>query len=178
MGQERCRAHTTRGRCKRWPTRGATVCRSHGAGIGRVKAAAARRVAEAQLRGALAQLDVPAVGDPFSELAKVAGQVVAWKDQLAAKVNELVELRYEATGAGTEQLRAEVALFERALDRCAQVLGMIAKLNIDDRMARISERQAEAVLGAIDAAFAHAGVVGPAATDARKVAARHLRVAA
>jgi len=31
---------------------------------------------------------VPAVGDPLTELKKLAGQVVAWKDALSDKVNE------------------------------------------------------------------------------------------
>lgn len=158
--------------------RGATVCRKHGGGAPQVRAAAAARRAEEQMRRALAELDVPAVEDPFTELGKLAGQVVAWKDRLAEKVNELTALRYEAIGAGTEQLRAEVALFERAMDRCAHVLGLIAKLDIDGRMARISERQAEAVVRAVDAALAKAGVTGAAAVEARMVAARELRSAA
>lgn len=158
-----------------------------------MKAAAARRVAEAQVLRGLARLDVAPIDDPLTELSKLAGQVVAWKDALGEQVNrlstgtcsgcggedpELAELRYAASGAGTEQLRAEVALFERALDRCAQVLGLIAKLGIDDRMARISERQADAVVRAVEAALAHAGVTGQPAAEARQVAARSLRAVA
>lgn len=161
--------------CGNRPVKGALVCRMHGGMAPQVQAAARRRLAEEEIRNGLAQLDVEPVGDPFTELSKLAGQVVAWKDALAAKVNELTELRYAAQGAGTEQLRAEVALFERALDRCAAVLGMIAKLGIDDRLARISERQTEAVIRAVDAALSHAGVIGPAAAEAKQVAARELR---
>jgi hypothetical protein len=84
-------------------------------------------------------------------------------------------LRYEAAGAGTEQLRAEVSLFERALDRCTTVLATIAKLDIDARLARITELQAAAVLRAVDVAIAKAGVTGPAAVDARQAAAAELR---
>jgi len=143
-----------------------------------VKRAAALRVVEQDAAALLAQLDVAPVSDPFTELSKLAGQVTVWKDQLAAKVNDLTALRYEAHGAGTEQLRAEVALFERALDRCMTVLVAMTKLGIEERLARISERQAETVLRAVDAALSHAGVGGPAAVEARKVAARELRGAA
>ena len=129
------------------------------------------------MRLSLARLDVDPVEDPFTELSKLAGQVVAFKDALAAKVNELQAIRYEAMGAGTEQLRAEVALYERAMDRCASVLGLIAKLDIDSRLARISDKQADAVIRAVDAALTKAGVTGPAAIDARKAAARELRAA-
>lgn len=162
-------------RCGNAPVRGALVCRMHGGSAPQVRAKAAQRLAEAELRQGLARLEVDPVGDPLTELSKLAGQVVSWKDALAAKVNELTELRYAATGAGTEQLRAEVALFERALDRCAAVLGLIAKLGIDDRMAAISERQAAAVVRALDAGLAHAGVSGALAIESRAVAARELR---
>lgn len=190
--RRRCTASRSNGQpCNKPPVRGAMVCATHGGSAPQVKAAAAARVAEAEVRRGLARLDVAPVDDPFTELSKLAGQVVAWKDALAGKVNRLTgggcdrcggddvdRIRYEATGAGTEQLRAEVALFERALDRCASVLGLIAKLNIDERMARISERQADAVVRAVDAAIAAAGITGPAAVAARQVAARELRGAA
>lgn len=161
--------------CGNPPVKGALVCRMHGGLAPQVQAKAKQRLAEQEIRAGLAHLGVTAVDDPFTELSKLAGQVVAFKDALAEKVNELTSIRYEASGAGTEQLRAEVALFERALDRCAAVLGLIAKLNIDDRMARISERQAAAVVRALDAGLAHAGVTGPMAVAARAVAARELR---
>lgn len=56
---------------------------------------------------------VDPVADLLAELSRLAGQVLAWGDQIAELVNGLGEIRYTATGAGTEQLRAEVALFER-----------------------------------------------------------------
>jgi hypothetical protein len=185
----RCTGRNNQGEpCGNYPIRGATVCRSHGGSAPQVRAAAAERVVEQQVRRSLARLDVPAIEDPFTELGKLAGQVVSWKDQLAALVNRLVEdapceacgaeggrLRYESFATGAEQLRSEVSLFERAMDRCASVLGLMAKLNIDERMARISERQAAAVIRAIDVALATAGVTGEPAQQARLAAARELR---
>jgi hypothetical protein len=105
---------------------------------------------EAVVRRTLAQLDVDAVADPLTELSKLAGQVVSWKDALAEQVNALTQLRYEASGAGTEQLRAEVALWERVLDRYAAVLGMIVKLGLDERMVVIQQTQADVVIRAVD----------------------------
>ncbi len=177
MAAEKCSAtaKSTGVRCTRPVVRGCTVCRFHGGKAPQVQAAGHLRLVEQDMRASLARLDVDPVGDPFTELSKLAGQVVSWKDALAAKVNELTGLRYEASGAGTEQLRAEVALFERALDRCAAVLGLIAKLDIDARLARISEMQADAVVRAVDAGLAAAGVTGPAALLARQATARELR---
>jgi len=103
---------------------------------------------EERARRELARLNLPPVEDPLTELARIAAEVVAWKDAIGGKVNELTSLRYEADQGG-EQLRSEVALWERALDRCERFLTAMARLNIDERLARISEAQAAAVIAAI-----------------------------
>jgi hypothetical protein len=150
-------------------------CRLHGGNTRNQRAAAHAQQAEQQARALLADLEVPVIDNPFTALSKLAGQVVAWHETIAGIVNQLGDrIRYEGA-AGNEQLRAEIVLYERAMDRCASVLGMIARLNIEDRMARVSERQAEIVVSAIEAALASAGVTGRQADEARKVAARHLR---
>lgn len=129
---------------------------------------------ERQIRAELARLDVPPVENALTELAKIAGQVVAWKDMLAEKVNALSSLRYEGVGAG-EQLRAEVALWERALDRCGKFLVDIAKLDIDERLARVTEQQAEQVSSALTAVLAEMGLSQEQQRAARSGVARHLR---
>lgn len=177
--RRKCKAHLSSDPtkpCGSWARTGTTVCNAHGARAPRVAAAAAERRLDVKVRRALATLEVEPCEDPLTELSKLAGVVLSWKDAIAERVNELTSVRYSATGAGTEQLRAEVALFERALDRCASVLGLMARLDIDGRMARISERQAEAIVRALDAGLAAAGISGPAAQQARQAAARELRV--
>lgn len=178
MAAEKCTAtaKSTGNRCTRPVVPGATVCRFHGGAATQVRVAGHLRLAEAEAQKILARMDVQAVDDPLGELAKLAGQVLAWRDVCADMVNELKSVRYGTENG--EQLRAEVALFERALDRCASVLVAIAKLNIDDRLARISEQQAEVVVRAVDAALAAAGLTGEKAAEARRVAARELRGAA
>ena len=99
----------------------------------------------------LARLNLPPVADPLSQLAAVTAEVLAWKDAWAARVNDLTSVRYEGTGAG-EQLRAEIAVWERALDRCERFLVAMARLNIDERLTAISEAQAAAVIEAIGVA--------------------------
>ncbi|MFI5684654.1 hypothetical protein [Streptomyces sp. NPDC051636] len=123
----------------------------------------------------LAELDVDPVGDPLAGLLKLAGQVLAWQEATASLVNSLESVRYRAAN-GAEQLRAEVALYERAMDRAANVLSAIARLGIEERLARVTEQQAEAVIGAIEAGLAAAGVPGERMADARRAVARHLRL--
>jgi hypothetical protein len=145
-------------------------CKLHGgcAPSGRIAAA------EQQARAALARLNVAPVENALTELAKITGQVVAWKDMLAEKVNTLASLRYE-TEVGGEQLRAEVALWERALDRCGKFLVDMAKLDIDERLARVTEQQAEQVSAALTTVLAEMGLSQDQQRAARAGVARHLR---
>ena len=150
-------------------------CKFHGGNTRNQRAAARTERADLEARQVLATLEVSPVGDPFAALSRLAGQVVAWQEAISRIVNDLGDrIRYEGA-SGAEQLRAEIALYERAMDRTGQILGVIAKLNIEDRMARVTERQAEALVSALEAALAAAGVTGQSADDARKAAARHLR---
>jgi hypothetical protein len=145
-------------------------CKLHGgnAPSGRIAGA------EQQARAELARLNVPPVENPLAELAKIAGQVVAWKDMLAEKVNALSSLRYE-TEVGGEQLRAEVALWERALDRCEKFLSAMARMNIEERMARVTEKQTAMVQEALFAALGEMGLTPEQQRDAQVRLGRHLR---
>lgn len=180
--------------CQLDAMRGSMVCHKHGGSAPQVRAAAKRRLLNAQVSNQLARLDVTPVSDPLTELGSLAGQVVAFKDQLATLVNQLhgdpvtcVECGHETTPFGTElrytdvkgaeQLRSEVALWERALDRCASVLSSMARLKIDERLARITERQAEMFMSAMNAGLLAVDVPRERHIDAKRAAARHLRVA-
>ena len=181
-GKRRCWARSKKrdgNQCAGWALAGQNVCRYHGGAAPQSLAKAAQRVAEAEVeegaRRALAILDIAPVDNPLTALSEVAGQIIAWKDALAERVNEITgAIRYK-DGRGAEQLRAEVVLYERALDRSITALSAIARLNIDERLAAISEKQADAVITAIEAALAHVGITGERAVEAKKVAARPLR---
>ena len=159
--------------CEGWAVNGSKVCSAHGGRAPQVKAKAAERVLEQQARRELARLDVPPVDDPLTGMARIAGQVVAWKDVLAEKVNGLTSLRYE--GESGEQLRAEVALWERALDRCERFLTAMARMNIEERMARVTEKQAALVQDALHLVLGEMGFSLEQRRDAAARLGRHLR---
>jgi len=159
--------------CSNAPMRGGERCRMHGGASPRAKAAAERRQAEGQAHALLAELGVSPVADPLAQLLQLAGEVLAWQKATASLVNELTSIRYQ--GGSGEQLRAEVQLYERAMDRAANVLSAIARLNIEERLMRLSERQADTIIGAVNAALQAAGVTGELVNEARTAAARHLR---
>lgn len=148
----------------------------------------------------LAKLDVEPVDNPLLELAILAGQAVAWKNAMAMRVNRiLTELEEDNPGPvvmdsdgvviyrrdegdirytnkdGTEQLRSEVLLWERAMARCESVLVNIAKLNIDERLAQIDERQGEIITKALLQTLNELDVPEDVRRQARKAVGHHLR---
>jgi len=146
----------------------------HGGASPQAKSAAGRRQVEGEARSLLAELGVSPVSDPLAQLLQLAGEVLAWQRATAALVNQLDSIRYQ--GGSGEQLRAEVQLYERAMDRAANVLSAIARLRIDERLAEVTQRQADAVIAAIEAGLVAAGVSGDRMIEARRAAAQHLRL--
>lgn len=174
---EKCSARRSNGQpCRRFPNRGSAVCRSHGAASPQAQRKAAERVLDEKVRDTLARLGVGQVDNPLVALARLAAEVLAWKDATAALVNRLGDqIRYEDAKGG-EQLRAEVVVWERALDRAATVLGAMARLKLDERLVAVEEAQATMIVRALDAGLAVAGITGPVAAEARRAVARELRV--
>lgn len=84
------------------------------------------------------------VEDPVEALGEIAGEVLVMKDWFRQQIEAL---RYQS--ASGEQLRAEVALYERALDRCVRVLEVMAKLGISERRTQIAEAQATVLVSVI-----------------------------
>ena len=142
--------------CGRPAMKGGHVCASHGGKSPRAMAAASRRIHEAK-----AAEEVGAVADavlayratkptenPLDGLARLASEVTAFKDALAARVNALSQIRYEDAKM-SEQLRSEVALYERALDRTARLLETMVKLDFEKRMLALNEAQLDLMADAI-----------------------------
>lgn len=174
----KCSAHKRDGSpCPNWAMRGQKVCHAHGGRARQNKNAAAIRLAEEKASAGLARLDVPAIADPLTELAKLGGQVLAWRDSMAEQVNKLTTLGYETDKTG-EQLRTDVALFERAMDRCINVLGTIARLKIDERLVTIEQQRVDLVADALAATLAELELDPDARQRAIDGLVRRLRLAA
>ena len=174
--RRRCTARSKRSgvQCKRLPSPGAVVCVIHGSRSPQAMRKASARVAEQDALRLLRSVDIVPVGDPLTALQLLAGEILAWKTILAGKVGDLKgDYRYShLTG---EQARAEVVLFERALDRCNTVLSSISKLNIDDRLARVREREADMFEKAMNAAMTKMGLTDDQQRDARQIIAAEVR---
>jgi hypothetical protein len=160
-----------------WGTdhKGIGPCRLHGGNFANVAKAAERKRAEAELQSVLAGLGVARpVANPLEALRQLAGEILLLKDVLRGMVERLGSVRYD--GLAGEQVRGEIQLYERALDRAAKVLVDIGRLNIDERLAAITQRQADVVVAAIKAGLDAAGVGhGEERTRANAAVAAELR---
>lgn len=151
----RCAAQSKRSkeRCRRWAAVGSTVCTKHGAGAPQVRAAAARRMtARAAQKDAAALLafeGVAGVADPVGALAELAAEARAVKSALARRVNALADVRYTDT-KGAEQLRSEVALYERAMDRAGKFLEALARLGYEERRVEMVEALGDSLVTLIE----------------------------
>lgn len=173
---ERCGATVRRTGepCKKWPIHGSNRCGTHGGRAPQVKAKAAERVTEQKMRSTLGRLTIRPVEDPLTELSKLAGEVVAWKELAAEHVAKLERLRYSSESG--EHVLGEILIFERALDRCASVLGLIAKLNIDERLVRIEKQRADLMMQVLASIWDDLGFDAAQRREANAHVARHLRV--
>lgn len=145
-------------RCKRKPIAGGTVCASpgHGGTLRNVRAAAQFRLSrDAAQQEALKRLKARGASknDTITEMDRLAAEVIVFKDICRERLTTLLALpdgiRYQ--GQTGEQLRAEVALYERALDRCNTVLATNVKLGIASRRAEIDAATATLMVTAIRA---------------------------
>lgn len=163
----RCTARSKRtgDPCRNPPVLGSTVCRMHGGSARQVKAKAARRMAESRIRRSLDEVGVREIDNPLDELRRLTAEVVTWKDVLASHVANLTEQMRYTDDKGGEQLRSEVALYERAMDRAGKFLEAWARLGIDAMLAemqvRVTEAQVTAMTRGLDAYRTAAGVGEP-----------------
>jgi len=64
------------------------------------------------------------------------------------------------------------------MDRCASVLGVMAKLNIDERLAAVNEKQVEIVGQALVRSLTELGMTQGSSGKAMQGVRRHLRLLA
>jgi hypothetical protein len=97
----------------------------------------------------LGRLGYAPVADPLTALSELAGEVLAWKTLASDHVALLRSMSRDNIINGAEEVRASIVVFERALDRAVTVLATIARLNIDERLARIRAEQARQLAEAL-----------------------------
>lgn len=152
-------------------------CKHHGGATPNGKKYASAQKAARIERSAervLYQRGADPVENPLTALQALAGRALALEQAIGEIVNDLNGFRYESDGGG-EQLRAEVVVLERAMDRAGRLLVDIAKLNIEERLAKVTEAQTALVADALAAVLGEMGLSPEQQRDAKARVGRRLR---
>ena len=207
MAGRKCTAQRTNGTpCKRWAVAGATVCPTHGGRAPQVKAAAARRQAEARIERELGDLaDFRADGsgsvDPIGALQRLLNRSerrvefyaellqrqydIAERNQTDADlppgIKALIGHKYAVVGEGEilpveEAIRALVELEAAERDRCAKYAKLALDAKLDERLTTAHETQVNLVADALGAALADMGLSHGQQQEAARRVAQHLRL--
>ena len=115
------------------------------------------------------------VDDPTAELRRVGALTLTWLEACQDAVSQLKDFRH-LDAKGAEQLRSEVAMFERAMERATMLLATLARLGLDEREVAVAEAKAQLLLRALDAGLAENGITGPQAAAVKQATGRHLRL--
>lgn len=141
-----CTAHCKDGRpCGQRAIAGHHVCYYHGGANPSTRRIADQNIAAMRAKHLLQKEfsdGFPPIDDPMQAIMDLAAEAWASKELFREKIEEI---RYQSKLG--EQLRAEVALYERAMDRCLKIFETITRLGIAERRTRIQEAQAVMILG-------------------------------
>lgn len=162
--------------CRARAITGAAVCRVHGGRAPQVRTAAAARAAEQRAMRELRRRGYDPVTDPLRKLQEVAGETEALKTLFSEAAGRLREdeWRYKHPHAG-EQVRGERQLYTRYLLQLGELLVKINKLDVDDRIYRITEAQATHVAAVVERALQRLPLPADSLTDAREFIVSELR---
>lgn len=168
-------------RCGAWAIEGGTVCYMHGGAAPAVKAAAQARVAairiEASAKASLAHEGIEGVEDPLAELSRLASSSKALMEALGARVNALQDLEhYDSKNSPT--IRAEVQMYERAMDRTHRLLDSLVKHGYTERQIQIEESEAMLVAGVLKRVIAGLGLTPDQQKQAQGLLAQEFRALA
>lgn len=179
-----CTAKTERGkgpRCRRRPIAGGGVCTLHGGGAPQVRAAANMRLRTAKIQkdseATLAHEGITAIDDPLEELGRLAAGSKALMEALGARVNALDDLEH-FDAKNSPAIKAEVQMYERAMDRTHRLLDSLVKHGYAERQIQIQESEAMLVAGVLRRVISALGLTADQQKSAQVLLAQEFRALA
>lgn len=113
------------------------------------------------------------VTDPIGTLCSIAGRAVRFMELLGNQVDELDKVR--GAGERADQIRAEIVLYERSMNRAATIVESLIRMGIAERLVKAEEGQTAAIVAFIDGVLADLGH-NPRAPEVAGVVARRLEL--
>ena len=149
----------------------------HGSKAPQAKAAAERRLSEAEaqqlVRRLLHDVAAPPVDDPLGELRAVVGRIGGAVDALGSQVNELGEIGY-TDAAQVRRLHVVVEAWKELTIEYRKSLTDMVRLGIEERVAALDERKAAIIFAAIERVFTALSLSAEQRTIAGQVLQREL----
>lgn len=168
-------------RCPMWAIRGGNVCYHHGGNAPQVKAAAVARLKTREINAyansVLAQEGLETITDPLTELSRLATGSKALMEALGARVNSLDALEH-FDAKNSPAIKAEVQMYERALDRTARLLESLVRAGYTERQIQIQESEAVMVAGVLKRTIAALGLTPEQQQRAQVILAEEFRTLA
>jgi hypothetical protein len=168
-------------RCPMWAIKGGFVCYHHGGSAPQTIAAAKQRLktreVEAYADSVLAHEGIEAIDDPLGELSRLASGSKKLMEALGARVNSLDQLEH-FDAKNSPAIKAEVLMYERALDRTARLLESLVKAGYAERQIKIQESEALMVAGVLKRTIAALGLTPEQQQRAQQVLAEEFRALA
>jgi hypothetical protein len=127
---------------------GQLVCWNHGGANPKARAAATIRILS--LKTLEDAEPMANIGEVYNELLAIAGITRQWRKILTERVAQLEELDQWGGDAG-RQIKVDVIVFERALERSAKIAEMIVRLNLEERKQALDEQLAGQVAAVVRA---------------------------
>lgn len=149
---------------------GTGTCKWH---LGTARTHNGKKQAEAQASKFLRDHGVTPIDDPIQSLQELTAKVTAFYEFVNAYVENLDVDQW----AGKEaQMSEYVKLLERAQDRAQKFLAEWVRLGLEERLVKLSERQAEAIGRVIDGVLNALGLDEATLAKARGELPRQLRL--
>lgn len=127
-------------------------CKLHGGSTPNQKTKADLDRLDQSAKTLLGRMDLVPLDDPIGQLQKLAAEVVAFQEILGNKVEELRTWTYDDI-SDKEEVRAIILAYERAMDRTGKLLVDMARLNIEERLAKVTEAQSRQLIAIFVAVF-------------------------
>lgn len=164
----RCTARTSRGACRRWPVKGATVCATHGGRAPQVRAAADRRLATAEWARSFGQqiTDADPTETVLNEIRWSAGHVAWLRDQVADTTTEDLQESRWLTLYGVER------------DRLVRMCEVAHRMGISERQIELAERLGQLMADLLSDVLDELHLTADQQQAAAAAVPRHLRALA